>query len=51
MPAMDQKRSPKIKQLEAEDRTDDPRYMAAARPMHYEQHVLRMPPDRSGPIP
>lgn len=43
MPAMDQKQLAEVQQLEAEHRTDDPRYMAILGPMHYEQHVLRMP--------
>ncbi|MHB1058873.1 MAG: proline iminopeptidase-family hydrolase [Rhodanobacter sp.] len=43
MPAMDQRQLDEVKKLEAEHRTDDPRYMAILGPMHYEQHVLRMP--------
>jgi proline iminopeptidase len=43
MPAMDPKQLAEVQQLEAEHRTDDPRYMAILGPMHYEQHVLRMP--------
>ncbi|QRP62827.1 proline iminopeptidase-family hydrolase [Rhodanobacter sp. FDAARGOS 1247] len=43
MPAMDQKQLAVVKKLEAEHRTSDPRYMAILGPMHYEQHVLRMP--------
>ncbi|MET4569827.1 proline iminopeptidase-family hydrolase [Rhodanobacter soli] len=43
MPAMDQKQLAEVKKLEAEHRTDDPRYMQILTPMHYEQHVLRMP--------
>jgi proline iminopeptidase len=43
MPAMDQAKLAEVKKLEAEHRTDDPRYMAILGPMHYEQHVLRMP--------
>ena len=43
MPAMDQAKLAEVKKLEAEHRTDDPRYMAILTPMHYEQHVLRMP--------
>ena len=43
MPAMDQKQLAEVQKLEAEHRTDDPRYMAILGPMHYEQHVLRMP--------
>ena len=43
MPAMDQKKLAVVKKLEAEHHTSDPRYMAILGPMHYEQHVLRMP--------
>jgi proline iminopeptidase len=43
MPAMDQKQLAEVQKLEAEHHTDDPRYMAILGPMHYEQHVLRMP--------
>lgn len=43
MPAMDQTKLDEVKKLEAEHRTSDPRYMAILGPMHYEQHVLRMP--------
>ncbi|HEY8585989.1 MAG TPA: proline iminopeptidase-family hydrolase [Rhodanobacter sp.] len=43
MPAMDQTRLAEVQKLEAEHRTDDPRYMEILGPMHYEQHVLRMP--------
>ena len=43
MPAMDPKQLVEVQKLEAEHRTDDPRYMAILAPMHYEQHVLRMP--------
>lgn len=43
MPAMDQTRLAEAQKLEAEHRTDDPRYMEILGPMHYEQHVLRMP--------
>lgn len=43
MPAMDPQKLAEVKKLEAEHRTDDPRYMALLGPMHYEQHVLRMP--------
>ncbi|MBV8158830.1 MAG: proline iminopeptidase-family hydrolase, partial [Dyella sp.] len=42
-PAMDQKQLAEVKQMEASGHTDDPRYMAILTPMHYEQHVLRMP--------
>ena len=43
MPAMDQKQLAEVKKLEAEHRTDDPRYLQILTPLHYEQHVLRMP--------
>jgi len=43
MPAMDQKKLAEVKKLEAEKKTSDPRYMELLMPMHYEQHVLRMP--------
>ena len=43
MPAMDPRQLAEVQKLEAEHRTDDPRYMAILGPMHYEQHVLRMP--------
>ncbi|WP_158886094.1 proline iminopeptidase-family hydrolase [Rhodanobacter sp. L36] len=46
MPAMDQKQLAEVKQLEAEHKTDDPRYMQILDTMHYEQHVLRMPADQ-----
>jgi proline iminopeptidase len=42
-PAMDPTQLAEVKQMEASGRTDDPRYMAILTPMHYEQHVLRMP--------
>lgn len=43
MPAMDQGQLAEVKKMEAEHRTSDPRYMEILGPMHYEQHVLRMP--------
>jgi len=43
MPEMDQAALAEIKQLEAADRTEDPRYMELLMPQHYEKHVLRMP--------
>jgi proline iminopeptidase len=43
MPAMDQKKLAEVKRLEAEHKTDDPAYMGILIPMHYEQHILRMP--------
>jgi proline iminopeptidase len=46
MPAMDQKALAEIKQLEADKKYEDPRYMALLVPNHYEHHVLRMPADQ-----
>jgi proline iminopeptidase len=46
MPAMDQAALAEIKRLEAEGRTDDPRYMELLMPHHYGQHFLRLPTDR-----
>jgi len=43
MPAMDQHQLALVQQLEAEHRTEDPRYMQTLVPMHYEQHFLRRP--------
>ena len=43
MPAMDQKQLAEVQKLEAEHHTDDPLYMQILMPMHYEQHILRMP--------
>jgi proline iminopeptidase len=43
MPAMDQKALAEIKQLEADKKYEDPRYMELLMPHHYEHHVLRMP--------
>lgn len=43
MPAMDQQQLAEVKQLEAERRTSDPRYMQILSTMHYEKHVLRLP--------
>jgi proline iminopeptidase len=43
IPPMDPKLVAETKQLEASGRTGDPRYMQILMPMHYEQHVLRMP--------
>lgn len=42
-PEMDQQALAEIKLLEAEGRTDDPRYMELLIPNHYEKHLLRMP--------
>ncbi|BDU22655.1 proline iminopeptidase-family hydrolase [Dyella sp. GSA-30] len=46
MPKMDQAKLAEVKKLEAEHKTDDPRYMDILIPMHYEQHLLRMPHDQ-----
>jgi proline iminopeptidase len=46
MPAMNQNDLAEALALEAAGRTDDPRYMQLLMPMHYEQHVLRMPADQ-----
>lgn len=43
MPAMDQTRLAEVKRMEAEGKTDDPAYMGILIPMHYEQHILRLP--------
>jgi proline iminopeptidase len=43
MPAMDQEVLAEIKQLEAAEATDNPRYMELLLPHHYVQHLLRMP--------
>jgi proline iminopeptidase len=43
MRSMDPKALAQVQQLEAEHRTDDPRYMQILLPMHYEKHLLRMP--------
>ncbi|QDE40588.1 alpha/beta fold hydrolase [Luteibacter pinisoli] len=46
MPAMDQKKLAEVQRMEREKKTDDPAYMAILVPMHYQQHVLRMPADQ-----
>lgn len=43
MPAMDPGKLAQVKRMEAEKKTADPAYMAILMPMHYEQHILRMP--------
>jgi proline iminopeptidase len=43
MPAMDQAKLARVKQFEANKDYDNPEYMALLTPMHYEQHVLRIP--------
>ena len=45
MPAMDQGVLAEVKQLEADGRHEDPRYMELLIPSLYEQHVLRQPWD------
>jgi proline iminopeptidase len=46
MPQMDQKVLAEIKQLEAEKKYEDPRYMELLVPNYYMHHILRMPPDQ-----
>ena len=46
MPAMDQQALAEIKKLEAAGQYESPRYMELLIPNHYEQHILRMPPDQ-----
>jgi proline iminopeptidase len=46
MPAMDQKDLAVVQALEAAGKTDDPRYMQLLLPMHYEQHILRIPSEQ-----
>jgi len=46
MPAMDQAALAEIKQLEAEGKYTDPRYMDLLMRHHYIYHVLRMPAER-----
>ena len=46
MPAMDQAALAEVKRMEAENDTNNPRYMEILIPMHYEQHALRMPADQ-----
>jgi proline iminopeptidase len=43
MPAMDQALLGEVQRMEAEDRTEEPRYMEILMPLHYEQHFLRRP--------
>jgi proline iminopeptidase len=45
MPSMDQSVLAELKQLEAEGRYQEPRYMELLIPNHYEQHVIRMTAD------
>lgn len=46
MSTMDPEKLALVKKLEAEHKTDDPRYMQILMPMHYEKHVLRMPAEQ-----
>ena len=46
MPAMDQNALAEVKRMEAENDTNNPRYMEILMPMHYEEHALRMPADQ-----
>ncbi|MGZ8281454.1 MAG: alpha/beta fold hydrolase, partial [Allosphingosinicella sp.] len=43
MPPMDQAVLAEVQRMEAEGRTEEPRYMELLLPLHYEQHALRMP--------
>jgi len=43
MPAMDPEVLAEVKQLEADGRYEDPRYLELLIPNHYEEHVIRMP--------
>ncbi|MEO6447240.1 MAG: proline iminopeptidase-family hydrolase [Gemmatimonadaceae bacterium] len=45
MPAMDQKVLAEVKALEAKKDYGNPRYMELLIPNHYQEHVLRMPPE------
>ncbi|HPF70601.1 MAG TPA: proline iminopeptidase-family hydrolase [Candidatus Krumholzibacteria bacterium] len=45
-PQMDQAALAEIKRMEAENATDDPRYMELLTEQHYVHHILRMPPDQ-----
>ncbi len=46
MPAMDPKVLAEVKVLEAKKDYANPRYMELLIPNHYQQHILRMPPDQ-----
>jgi proline iminopeptidase len=46
MPKMDQKALAEIRQLEADNKYEDPRYMELLIPNHYVHHILRMPADQ-----
>ena len=45
-PQMDQTSLRRVEQMEAEHKTDDPRYMAILVPQYYEKHILRRPADQ-----
>jgi len=46
MPAMEPRVLAEVKQLEADGKFEDPRYLELLIPNHYEQHVIRMPMDQ-----
>ncbi len=46
MPAMDPKVLAEVKALEAKKDYANPRYMELLIPNHYQQHIIRMPPDQ-----
>jgi proline iminopeptidase len=46
MPAMDQKVLAEVQAIEARKDYASPRYMELLIPHHYQQHILRMPPDQ-----
>jgi proline iminopeptidase len=46
MPAMDQKVLAEVQAIEARKDYANPRYMELLIPHHYQQHILRMPPDQ-----
>jgi proline iminopeptidase len=46
MPDMDPEVLAEVKQLEAEGRYEDPRYMELLIPNYYQQHLLRLPADK-----
>lgn len=43
MPAMDQAKLARVQEMERTGKTEEPAYMELLTPLHYEQHVLRMP--------
>ena len=45
-PQMDQTSLRRVERMEAEHKTDDPRYMAILVPQYYEKHILRRPADQ-----